>query len=343
MTKLVSVVNASGDWEENIVRLAKHLGQSKLRRVIFNVIYGRGSRAKSKKQIMTKARLKSPKAQLVQNELEHLQKHHLVVRLENDGTVDDGSRYVYGKENFVQANREAIVRRADNKSLADRTPTKRNFAVTLRVRPLRVSKSELRKRKKLSVLYLTASPDQRAPLRVDLEMKAVREEVRGSAYRDNIDLQFRSAADVDTILDGLNDHHPQIVHFSGHGDALGVSGDNNKIVDSDSVDISYELLAAALAATDTRPRVVVLNSCESSGAIKALLRVVPVVISMRESISDIAAIGFAKRFYAGLAGGQSVKSAFEQGVVAVTAASLNEKAVPQLSSRGLNPAKLVLT
>jgi hypothetical protein len=39
-----AVINPTGDHEDNIVRWAKNLGASKLRRTLFNAIYGRVSR-----------------------------------------------------------------------------------------------------------------------------------------------------------------------------------------------------------------------------------------------------------------------------------------------------------
>lgn len=311
---------------------------------MFDVIYGRGTKPKSKKQIMASAGLGDSKSQQVQNELDHLSTHHLILKSDNEGVVDDGSRYVYGKEEFVRANREAIVRRADNKELADRTPTKRRPVAARSLRPLVVERKALKKRQKLAVLYLTASPDKNSRLRVDLEVKKVREAVRGSIFRDNIEVQFRPAADLDVIIEGLNDHRPQVVHFSGHSDVGGIAADDGKVSNAGYRDVSYELLAQALKATDNPPKVVVLNSCESSSARKALLRVASVLISMRTGVSDIAATAFAPRFYAAIASGQSVKAAFDQGVAAVWATSLSEKDTPELHAQPtVNPSKLILT
>ncbi|MFO1172365.1 MAG: CHAT domain-containing protein [Hyphomicrobiaceae bacterium] len=345
MNRSVPVVNPSGDFEETIERLAKHLGQSKLRRTVFNVVYGRGSKPKSKTRIIELAQLDDSRGQQVQNELEHLSEHHLIVKLKNDGHVEDGSRYVYDKDSFVSANRDLIVRRADNKNLAERSPTKRRPAIPVRqIRRLVNDKKALKKRKKLVVLYLTASPTKGADgLRVDLEADMVRQAIRGSIYRDSIDVQFRQAADLDAILEGLNDHKPQIVHFSGHSNTSAIAADNRKITNPGYRDVSYELLAEAFKATDYPPKVVVLNSCESSGA-KKLLSVVEVLISMRTGVSDLAAAAFAPKFYAAIASGQSVQAAFKQGVLAVQMTTIGEKDTPELSAKPtVNTGKLVLT
>src|ERR1700730_7408167 len=184
MNKRTAIVNMAGDWEESVVQLARHLGQDKLRRNIFDIVYGRGCRPKSKKQVMETGKIEDSKAQQVQNELDHLSRHGLIVKTENNGTVSDRSQYVYGKDFSVRANRVAIVSRAEDRKLADRTPTKRRPAAARALRPLVIERKALRKRKKLVVLYLTASPDADNPLRVDVEVKMMQEAVRGSIFRD---------------------------------------------------------------------------------------------------------------------------------------------------------------
>jgi hypothetical protein len=53
---------------------------------------------------------------------------------------------------------------------------------------------------------------------------------------------------------------------------------------------------------------------------------------MKTSISDIAAVAFAPRFYAAVASGQPINSAFRQGAVAVERASISEADTPELFS-----------
>jgi hypothetical protein len=240
MNKRAPVVNFAGDWEESILQLARHLGTSKIRRKVFNVVYGRGLKPKSKKQIMAAAGIQdsNANAQQVQNQLDHLSQHGLIVKTENNGLVNDRSQYVYARDLSVRANRDAIVSRADNKKLADRTPTKRRPAASRALRPLVVERKALRKREKLVVLYLSASPEQDNPLRVDVEVKLVQEAIRGSVFRDRIDVQFRPAADLNAIINGLNVHRPQIVHFSGHSDDSGIAADDGKVQNAGSKDIS---------------------------------------------------------------------------------------------------------
>lgn len=349
MSERTSIVNISGDHEETIVQLARHLGSNQIRRRVFNAIYGRGLRPRSKKQIMDAARISATgtNAQQVQNELDHLAKHHLIVRVDNVGLVKDGSRYLYQKDRAVRANKDRIVRFADNRKAAERVATKRRLIVPNSITIRSVTKRTLKKKKHLTVLYLVSNPNPSSQLRVDVEISKVQEAIRGSKFRDNVTVEYRPAANLNSLIDGLNDYRPQIVQFSGHGDESGIATDNAKITKPAAKFLSFDLLAKALAATDTPPQIVILNSCKSSGAKKSLLSGAnprtKVVISMRTSVTDIAATVFARRFYAAIAAGQSVSAAFEQGKVAVEVASISEVDTPELLCRtGINPATLIL-
>lgn len=329
MTKQTSVINISGDYEESIIQLAKHLGTNKIRRQIFNVIYGRGKKPKSKKQIMATAGMGASKSQQVTNALDILYKHHLIERIENTGFVDDGSRFVWSKVEPIRANKDKIIRIADNLKLADTMPTKRRSAA-IPSSPTKSIIRKLKKKKRLVVLYLTANPDEGAPLRVDREVRLVQDAIRGSMFRDNVEVVYRPAADLDSLIEGLNDKRPQIVHFSGHGSSVGIIGDDGGPSYPVDSEISYSVLSKALAATDTPPGIVLLNSCKSSSGREELLKAAKVVITMQAEISDLAATAFAPKFYAALASGQSVKSAFEQGCVAIENVSINEAYKPEL-------------
>ena len=344
MAERTSIINISGDYEESLLQWAKHLGTNRLRREIFNTIYGRGSRPRSKHQIMQVARIPGRDSQQAQNQLDHLAKHHLIVKVENDGSVKDGSRYLYRKDASVRANRLEIIKHADNPQAAGRVPTKRRPQVRGIAPNRRITRQALRKKKRVNVLYLTANPCRRHSLRVDSKVRQVQDAIRGSVYRDNISVEYRPAADLDSLIEGLNDHRPGIVHFSGHGYETGIAVDSAEVARRPVKTVSFDLLAKAISATDAPPEIIVLNACKSAGARKAFLPPAKVLVVMRDSVSDVAATAFAVKFYAAIAAGQSVKSAFAQGKVAIENVSLNEADTPDLLvAQGVNPAKIALT
>lgn len=343
MSKPTAIVNSAGDYEESIERYAKHLSRDKNRRRVFNEIYGRVRKLRSVKEIATAIGVTGGRSiQPVQNALNHLFSHNLIVRHDNKGHAKDGSRYVYGKADFIRANKDEIVKQADKRKPAG--PTKRRPAVRHTITVRQVSERDLKGRKRLNVLYLTASPDQEAPLRVDAEVRKVQEAIRGSIYRDKIKIEYRPAADLNSLIDGLNDLRPQIVHFSGHGNEGGVATDTGRVRKPAAKMVSFDLLARALGATDHPPRVIVLNSCNSSSAEKVLVPLAKIVIAMQASVTDVAATAFAQRFYAAIASGQSVDAAFKQGQIAVEAVSIGEADTPVLlTASETNPAKIILT
>ena len=316
-----------------------------IRRKLFDTIYGRGSKARSKKQMIAAAGLKPSHSQQAQNQLDYLARYSLIRRQDNDGSVEDGSRYLYAKDDNVRAHRQTILKYANNPGLAKNTPTKRRPLVRGgTVTRVVVTRQALKKRKRLDVLYLTANPDEQNALRVDAEVRQVKEAVRGSVLRDNIIIHQSPAADLNSLMDGLNDHRPSIVHFSGHGYSDGIAVDHAKVKRPKGKVITFDILGQALSATDNPPRVVVLNACQSAGASKALIPPAQAIVVMRDSISDLAAAAFSAKFYPAIAAGQSMKSAFEQGRVAIANVSLKEAATPALiTANGVNATKMILT
>jgi hypothetical protein len=209
----------------------------------------------------------------------------------------------------------------------------------------------------LRVLYLTANPEATETtiahpdgsvessgvwLRVDREVREVKKILRSSKHRDQVTVEHLPAATAMDLLDGLNDHRPHVVHFSGHASSLGVVMENDDGAE-DGADLEFGLLARLLGATDEPPRLVVLNVCQSLAGADELLETVPTVIGMADTILDTAAVVFAARFYAAIASAQSVASAVEQGRTAMAVASLDGADLPEIRTRDdIDPSTLIL-
>jgi hypothetical protein len=340
-----AVINPTGDHNTNLSNWAKHLGKAQIRRKLFNAIYGRVSRPRSKKQLAKDAGVKLD--QQAQNEVEYLFRKHLIDRMKNDGSVKDGSHYLYFKDESVRAHKDDIIRLADNKKQREALPTKDRPIVrggtTLVVKRTVVTRQILKRRKLLSVLYLMANPTRKHVLSLDKEVKAVKDEIKRSLFRDNIALHQSDAADFKDILNGLNDYKPRIVHFSGHGNDTGLAIDGGTVKRGKTSFVTFDLLGKAFAATDNPPDVIVLNACNSTGARKALLITAKALIVMQDTVTDIAAVAFARQFYGAIASGMSLQAAFDQARVAVEFVSFGEASTPALVlANGVDAKKLVL-
>jgi hypothetical protein len=172
----------------------------------------------------------------------------------------------------------------------------------------------------------------------------VQSEVRGSKHRDKIEIIPRPAASAKTLLDGLNDNEPQVVHFSGHGGQGGVWFDDGNVVKSIGAGVSFTLLTDALGSVDKKPILLVLNACDTLNGAEGLLDSVAAVVAMSDSISDLGAATFAAQLYAGIAAGQSLSSSLKQAVVAMKAATLDVDAkLPKMIHRAdVDPTVLFL-
>ncbi len=187
------------------------------------------------------------------------------------------------------------------------------------------------------ILLLAANPDGTTHLRLDREMREVRNALASARYRDTFLLETAWAVRIGDLQRALLDSRPQILHFSGHGDR-GVC-----IFDADDERpgvVTAGALARLFRALPTRLRCVVLNSCWSLSLAETIAEVVDVVVGMSIPIGDAAAIRFSVSFYRALASGCDVASAVELGRNEIELAGLGEEATPRLVAKRGDPRDL---
>ncbi len=186
------------------------------------------------------------------------------------------------------------------------------------------------------ILILTANPVTAARLALDHEVRAIEEKIRLSRDRDNFKVITGWAVRPDDLLRLLNDVHPHIVHFSGHGTRDG------KIVlstgDGTEQTVSISALADVFRVMNDNIRVVVLNACFTAAQAQAVSEHVDFVVAMRVAIEDRSAAVFSAEFYSALGHGRSVVQAFEQARAAIRLHGLPGHDIPQLRVRkGADP------
>lgn len=192
----------------------------------------------------------------------------------------------------------------------------------------------------VTVLYLGTSPEDAERLRLDAEARDIREAIRLSDNPDAIVFEDRWAVRQNDLLQALNETNPDIVHFSGHGaqdGSLAIEDLTGK-----ALLISKDAMASVIESAAKKVRLVVFNACFSDEQAEKVLEHVDAAIGMTTSISDAAAVAFARQLYSSIGFGHSLATAFNQARAAVAIAAPDEKGTPKLHTRaGLEASQIV--
>lgn len=183
-----------------------------------------------------------------------------------------------------------------------------------------------------TVLMLSANPKGTAPLRLDEELREVKEGlIRRAKFRDNFSLVSEHAIRTRDVHRAMLDYQPYILHFSGHG-----AGTQGLILEDESgggKEVSGESIAQLFALFKDSLQCVLLNACYSEVQAKAISEHIPFVIGMSAEIGDKAAIEFAVAFYDAIGAGKDIRFAFDLATVAIKMVGINQDHVPILFSK----------
>ena len=342
LSNLTQVSDLPSNFAEQLDYYAEHLTAPQ-RRQVFKEIYSGHRKPRYVSELNSKTRLGIIR---VAQEAAKLADIGLLAKGRNKNPSTGKSETFYEKRPEIAVHRVRLLKLAESPKARKELATKRRPLLPRPIEvPVRVRGTPRKQisKQKLRVLYLLANPASQESLRTDAEFRLVQDEVRGSKHRAKIELIISPAADTKSILNGINDHRPQIVHFSGHGGNNGIWLDDGKVHKSIGRSMGFDLLTETLSATTAPPRLLVLNACDTLAGAKRILEAVEVVIAMSDSISDIGAATFAAQFYAAIASAQPISAALKQGILAMKAASLTDAHLPQMVFRkGVDPKKIVL-
>ena len=193
--------------------------------------------------------------------------------------------------------------------------------------------------KKIKILFLSANPKNTDELRLDEEVREIKEAMKLAKKRTRFEIISEFAVRVDDLRRSLLEHTPQIVHFSGHG-----AGSNGIALENDSGQmqlVSTASLARLFKFFQADLECVFLNACYSDVQAEAIHQHINYVIGMNQAIGDRAAIEFAKGFYDALGAGRPFEDAFEMGCTAIDLESLPESSTPVLRSPSMRQAQTV--
>jgi hypothetical protein len=162
------------------------------------------------------------------------------------------------------------------------------------------------------ILFLAASSAGVSRLALDEEVRDIRLALSPGALADRLEIEDIPAARPIDIFNILRMRRPGAVHFSGHGE---VGEMLFQLDDGAPRPAPVSDLAEALRLEGGSVRLVVLSACHSASHAQALLAHVECVVAMRGPIWDGDARRFSTTLYRQLAEGDSVRDAFDKGLL----------------------------
>lgn len=184
---------------------------------------------------------------------------------------------------------------------------------------------------KRKILLLSANPRGINQLRLDEEMREIKDGLRRAKKRDQYVIDRAEAVRYRDIHRAILDYEPHIIHFSGHG-----SGEEGLLFEDETGQVKLvdaEALAGLFQLFADQVECVVLNACYSQYQAEEIARHINYVIGMSQAIQDNAAIEFAVGFYDALGAGQDYKFAYKLGCNLIQVAGIPQHLIPQLITK----------
>ena len=146
---------------------------------------------------------------------------------------------------------------------------------------------------------------------------------------------------VDNRIKEIAAHHPDVLHFAGHGDNEGRLLLHSGMCGTEF--ISPKDLFANLSTCCAFVQIVVIAACHSYNQAKEVARYVDVVIGMDGEIAVDAMESFCEVFYIALIGGSSVYEAYKMGIAQLRMGKAQYADMPKLVIRdGVRAKNLLL-
>lgn len=178
------------------------------------------------------------------------------------------------------------------------------------------------------ILFLAANPKDSSRLRLDEEARRIQGALERSKHRDKFELEQLWAVQIPDLRRALLDKQPGIIHFSGHGSALG------RVFLEDAAgngqEVSAEALGNLFRLFKQYIKCVILNACYSEVQAQEIAKHGIPVIGMKSAVPDQAGVVFSEAFYDALGAGQDIEFAFELGCSAIEMYQLAKEDLPVL-------------
>jgi hypothetical protein len=178
------------------------------------------------------------------------------------------------------------------------------------------------------ILFFEANTSNNDILATGREIRTIEEKLREVSSGSNWRVTPVTAVRPEDWRLRLNTHHPDIVHFSGHGSELGkllMVGEMER-----AQAVSPSAFKDLFRVFKGKIRLAVLNACNSSQQAQAISEEIDCTIGMDGEISDNTSIAFVAALYQGLKLGHSVRNAFEQAKLELQLRGLKGDELPRL-------------
>ncbi|WP_051059279.1 CHAT domain-containing protein [Nocardiopsis lucentensis] len=176
----------------------------------------------------------------------------------------------------------------------------------------------------MSRLLLLECAARLGPDAVDFgeEKRLVREAINRGRYGAAFTVEDAPSLQWGDLLFELDAFRPTLLHFSGHGYDDGTL--RIRTPDGGSAPADSDGLCGLLAALDPQPALVVFNACWSAELAEQAAKSLPCTIGINGTVSDRAAIAFARYLYGMLASGRTIDYAHRMAVQAARTHGLGE-------------------
>lgn len=185
-----------------------------------------------------------------------------------------------------------------------------------------------------TILVLAANPTDTARLRIDVEVREIKNGLKRAQHRHLFRLEQSWAVRVEDIRRDMLEIRPQIVHFCGHGEVEGLAIEDEN---GQMRLVPAHALAEFFRLFQDHVECVVINACYSAQQADAIRQHINYVIGMHQGIGDRSAIDFAVGFYDALGAGRSYFEAYQFGCSALTWKGSANALTPQFLQRSQRP------
>lgn len=179
-------------------------------------------------------------------------------------------------------------------------------------------------------------------VRLDREGEAIDEAFRGEQGA-RFSIERRFAVTAEELRNVLMEHRPQLLHIGAHADHVGICLESSP--EPGGRLLTYSALAGFVTALAERPRVVVLNACNSANEAHRLLEAgVVYVVAMDCQLADRDSELFARAFYGAVVRGAAVGCALASAkeLMRDNGSRAAADCVQEHAATGIDPNTLVL-